>query len=408
MINGTRKDEGKMKIIETSKEYEKVMKDIEILASVDPCKSKEDGEKLDLLILLAKDYESRNFEKVLPPDPVEAIKFRMDQQNLSQRDLIPYIGSRSKVSEILSGKRSLTIDMIRSLHDNLGIPLESLIQEPKANKESLVLKNVQWEKFNIKEIIRRKWVECQISDKAEDIIREFLKPLGSMDILPSLNRRSKSIRSARTFNEYSLMLWNARIQILAKKETVEYKYKKGTVTPEFISEIIHLSPESNGPLLAKKKLEENGIRLVTEPHLPETHLDGAAIPAKEGPIIGLTLRFNRLDNFWFCLAHELAHISLHLDGDKEVFFDDLEQKANNALENEADALANDSIFPSDIWNEIKKNISLCRNTQFIRHYSDELKIHPAILAGKIQYETRNYRLFGKLVNQFKVRQYFEN
>jgi len=408
MIKETRKDEGKMKIIETSKEYDKIMKDIEILASIDPCKSKEDSEKLDLLILLAKDYESRNFEKVLSPDPIEAIKFRMDQLNMSQRDLIPYVGSRSKVSEILSGKRTLTINMIRSLHDNLGIPLESLIHKPEEVKKDIKEENIPWNKFPVKEIIKRKWVACKSTDKAREIVETFLKPLGSGKMALSLYKKTQSIRSARTCNNYSLMLWNARVQMLAKEKEHGESYKKGIVTKEFISEIIHLSSEPEGPVIAKKKLAENGVRLVMERHLPETYLDGAAIATEEGPIVGLTLRYDRIDNFWFCLAHELSHISLHLDGDKDAYFDDLDQKGNNSIESEADTLANEAIFPSAIWCDIEKNILRCRDMGFIEYYSEKLKIHPAILAGKIRYVTNNYRLFSKFVNHSKIRPYFDN
>jgi HTH-type transcriptional regulator/antitoxin HigA len=89
----------------------------------------QDADTRDVLVVLIEDYEERNYPIQLP-DPVDAIKFRMDQAGLIQKDLIPYIGSRSKVSEVLSGKRNLSLRMIRSLHRHLGISLNVLIQEP--------------------------------------------------------------------------------------------------------------------------------------------------------------------------------------------------------------------------------------------------------------------------------------
>lgn len=85
----------------------------------------------ELMTLLIEKYEKETFP-MDRPDPVEAIRFRMDQQGLSNKDLIPFLGSASKVSEVLSGKRSLSLAMIRRLSQGLGMPVEVLIQEPRA------------------------------------------------------------------------------------------------------------------------------------------------------------------------------------------------------------------------------------------------------------------------------------
>ena len=87
-----------------------------------------DGDKLDVLATLVEAYE-RKHHPIYPPDPVEAIKFRMEQLGLTRKDLEPYLGPRSRVSEIFHHKRELSISMIRRLHKGLGIPLESLIVE---------------------------------------------------------------------------------------------------------------------------------------------------------------------------------------------------------------------------------------------------------------------------------------
>ncbi|MDM8547585.1 helix-turn-helix domain-containing protein [Candidatus Venteria ishoeyi] len=85
-----------------------------------------DGDRLEVIALLVENYESKHYS-ITPPDPVEAIKFRMDQAGLTRKDLEPYIGSKGRVSEVLNHKRSLSLKMIRNLHNGLHIPLESLI-----------------------------------------------------------------------------------------------------------------------------------------------------------------------------------------------------------------------------------------------------------------------------------------
>ena len=108
----------KIKIIKTERDYEEALKLVEYLIIRDPEPDSTEGEQLSLLSALIQDYEARVFPEILP-DPIEAIKFRMEQANLKPADLIPYIGSRSRVSEILSGKRQLTLDMVRALSDGL-------------------------------------------------------------------------------------------------------------------------------------------------------------------------------------------------------------------------------------------------------------------------------------------------
>ena len=88
-----------------------------------------EGERLDVLVTLVEAYEKKHYRFDLP-DPVEAIKFRMEQMELGPKDLVPMIGQINRVYEVLNRKRPLTLQMIRRLHQKLGIPAESLIKEP--------------------------------------------------------------------------------------------------------------------------------------------------------------------------------------------------------------------------------------------------------------------------------------
>ncbi len=114
--------------IKNEKNYDKALAEIEALWGAE--EGTEKGDKLDILLVLAEDYEEKHHQ-ISPPDPIEAIKFRMEQMNLTRKDLEPFIGGRGRVSEVLNHRRGLSLSMIRSLHSNLSIPLESLINDIK-------------------------------------------------------------------------------------------------------------------------------------------------------------------------------------------------------------------------------------------------------------------------------------
>lgn len=112
--------------IRTEADYEAVLEEIALLMRDDPMLSTPEGDRLDVLTTLVQAYEAQHYP-VLPPDPIEAIKFRMEQGGLTVADMKPYIGPPHRVYEVLSRKRALSLAMIRRLHTGLGIPAESLI-----------------------------------------------------------------------------------------------------------------------------------------------------------------------------------------------------------------------------------------------------------------------------------------
>lgn len=117
-----------IKIIETPKEHEQAMARVMGLMNADPQLGSQDADELDLLALLIERYERKQFP-IDVPGPLDAIRFRMDQQGLKKKDLVPYIGSASKVTEVLNGTRNLSLNMIRRLTDGLGIPADILIRD---------------------------------------------------------------------------------------------------------------------------------------------------------------------------------------------------------------------------------------------------------------------------------------
>jgi HTH-type transcriptional regulator/antitoxin HigA len=119
-----RKFDMTIKPIKTERDYRKTLKEIDRLWDAKPNTRK--GDRLDVLVTLVEAYEQRHY-KIEPPDPIEAIKFRMEQLGMKPADLAKILGGRSRVSEVLNKKRKLTVRMMRSLRKHLAIPAESLL-----------------------------------------------------------------------------------------------------------------------------------------------------------------------------------------------------------------------------------------------------------------------------------------
>lgn len=116
-----------IKPIRTEADYKTALKEVAALMESDPALGTPDGDRLDVLVTLIQAFEARHYAIDLP-DPIEAIKFRMEQQDLKPKDLEPMIGRSNRVYEILNRKRPLTMSMVRKLHTGLGISAECLIR----------------------------------------------------------------------------------------------------------------------------------------------------------------------------------------------------------------------------------------------------------------------------------------
>jgi HTH-type transcriptional regulator/antitoxin HigA len=121
-----------IKPIKTEADYREALMRVDALWDAEPNTKK--GDELSVLSILIETYESDRF-KILPPDPIEAIKFRMEQSGLKKTDLARYLGGRNRSTEILSRKRGLSVRMMRSLHNKLKIPAASLLSEGKPIKK---------------------------------------------------------------------------------------------------------------------------------------------------------------------------------------------------------------------------------------------------------------------------------
>ena len=368
-----------------------------------------EADELDVLATLVERYEEHQFPIGIP-DPVQAILFRMEQADLSRRDLEPLLGGRAKVSEVLSGKRPLTLTMIRALTTQLGIPAEILLQEGGRQAEQQATEP-DWNRFPIAEIVTCKWlgrVTGNAVAQAEKLMKDLRDLAGGPQAATcGLYRKNDHLRQSAKADPYALTAWCWRSMAVARKEKVG-AFDLSSVDLEFLRSVTKLSRHSDGPARAKKFLAQHGIRLVVVKHLSRTHLDGAALRLVDRmPVISLTLRYDRLDNFWYCLAHELAHVGRHFaHDDAQPYVDDFSATSlpGGQLpkeEQEADEWANEALVPQSVW-QSSAVISNPSPTNVIA-LADDLGVHPAIVAGRVRYVHRNYRLLTHFVGSGEVR-----
>lgn len=392
------------RIIKTDEQYRRYLAEVEGLATADPDPESPEGTRLELLAKLVEDYERERFafEK---PDPVDAILFRMEEQGLRQKDIAELLGGRNRASEVLARKRPLTLSMIRALCDRLDIPASVLIREPEApvgTTAELQLGDISGtDRIPADVLVERRWVQSM--DEVGSWIQRALAPAGS----PVYLKHTLTVGATKRTNRTNLWLWLAHVREIAESRTYLYgRYRADRLNEDSIKYLVRLSWMERGPQLAKEFLEEIGIALVIEPHLPNTWLDGAALLGRNGlPIIGLTLREDRLDNFWFTLIHECIHLWKHIDskGFRAIVDENIEQPDTDtvAIEKEANSLAAELLLPRGRWR--RSDAYLNPSGAAIEQLASELQINPAIVAGRLRFERQDYRLFTKHIGLRQVR-----
>lgn len=394
------------KVIRSEGQHQDYLLEIQNLIGQVPQAGSEAAERLELLSVLVESYENQKYP-IEAPDPISAILFRMQEQGLRQADLIPYFGTRSRVSEVLSRKRPLTVNMIRALSSGLGISTETLVGIETINASKPERDEVDWSRFPIQEMVARGWLQKltnKATGSAEELVRSFISSVG-MEFGNAAFRRTLGGDAYSPATRYALHAWLARAIQKARDRKKELgPFDRNLLSQDFLRTLAQLSWSDKGPTLAIEFLEKNGIAVVVEPHLKGTLLDGAALQDDDGtPIIGLTLRFDRLDNFWFTLLHEVAHLWKHVHSE-ETFLDNLDASPEDRRELEANRIAKEALIPRISWK--RSEAFLNPSIQAIDHLSRELKIHPAIIAGRIRKERENYTIFTELVGQGEVRKHF--
>lgn len=211
-------------------------------------------------------------------------------------------------------------------------------------------------------------------------------------------------RKSHKANDITVDFWLCKVQN-------KVRFFEGFSVPSFNGlnesdaiEILSTSLEDKAYLSVPSLLIKYGIIVIFEQTLPGLNLDGAVYSNEQGnPVISLSIRHNRIDNFWFTLAHELAHVILHYDSLREVILDDLDETMNltHGKEFEANKLAGDMLISRRVWRSCPVKFS--NDSLEIIQFSEEVGINPAIVAGRLRKERNNYSLFTDLIYKEDLR-----
>lgn len=356
-----------------------------------------DDKSVDQILVyqaLIEQWERTRF--ILPSvSPADAIKFRMEQAGLTRRNLIPYLGTKSRVSEILSGQRQLTVDQIRALNRHLKIPAESLLGTSKHETSSM--------RRAPSEAAIKKLKSLRVMKPRENF-HNFLSRAANTSPAVAMLRKTRTDRTNAKTDLSALEAWCSAVLIRAEAERLPRKRASKPLGKPLARELAQLSSYDDGPLRAADFLKKMGVLLITMDHLPGTYLDGAAIcRGDRTPVIAVTLRHDRIDNFWFTLLHEFAHVCLHLSADIQVIIDDLEVSSSEQIETEADEFARDALIPKKIWRKFEtQDLS----SEDVLALAEEAGVHPAIVAGRWRWEHADYRRFSRMLGHGEVRALF--
>jgi HTH-type transcriptional regulator/antitoxin HigA len=330
-------------------------------------------------------------------------------QELSQTDLAERLNmkpqqiQRYEATEYMSASLSRLIEIADILKVRVS---QSYSSAQSAPENSLFtwsdIRDVDWSRFPLKEMGKRGWLEGR---NLVEAARNYFLSAAGPQFVTALHR--KKVRSGHPADEFALLAWQARVLELAKSQHRAGLLGEFELNENWLPELAALTRDSEGPRKACKMLRKNGIALIIERHLPNTYLDGAAMLSVTGhPVVALTLRYDRLDNFWFVLFHELGHVFLHLFGSLRLdFFDEEDGSESDGVERDADKFALDHLISDANWRQCLSRFALTDEAILID--AEKLNVHPSIIAGRIRKERNNYRIFNNLVGSGTVRTQLE-
>ena len=332
-------------------------------------------------------------------------------EGLSQKSLAERLNMKEQQIQRYEQERYLTANLTRvaEVADALQLDLVGFFESRNDTVINKIAPNLKGgfdaSKLPVKAMKERGWLSLM------QLPENITGPLSEMDLaaafvsqaVGSYAMHRQHVRTGSTGDEYSLLAWKARVLVEARRIIGSAEKLPSFSDQTLVSELVSLSARPNGPIDAVGLLRSHGVILIIERHLASTHLDGAAMLLNDAiPVIGLTLRHDRLDNFWFTLLHELGHIFLHRNrGLRDGFFDEEGTTSLNNLESEADEFAESAFIPNEVWR--KSFVRFTKSGDQVMQFAKERGISSAIVAGRIRRERKDWGVFSDLVGQGSVR-----
>ncbi len=355
----------------------------------------------------AGDLEADTFDDV----GVKLIEARI-ASGLTQKDLAVKLGLKEQqIQRYEQGNyRSASLARISEVVSALDFSVTFKLMQP--NHRSAGDRGDEFRTLNIKlphrEMRKRGWLN-EITKPSQtnmetdvELAALYVQRAHGPNASYALHKRT---RLGDQYDEGALLAWKARILRLAR-DAIPAAAAGNIADSTFLNELVSLSRLEDGPVRAVNLLREAGVIVVVERHLPRTHLDGAAMLLdRKHPVIGLTLRHDRLDNFWFVLMHEIGHIVRHRhEGLEQGFFDDDTARLVESVEQEADDFARNALIPDELWRS--SFVQFANSSEKIRVFAGRAGVHPAIVAGRIRRERSDYSVFTEVIGRNKLRNLF--
>lgn len=338
--------------------------------------------------------------RLVPPGRI--LKRELDSRGWTQKELAKIMGRPEQmISEIINAAKQITPETAVELSAALGpspefwLNLESKyrlqLAEQQVQTESIARRSQLYGLLPLKELNKRSWIK--IPDSIEDLEREVCDYLGILSITEAPSLVASFRQSTCKAPHYpSQLAWLKRVEHLARKQNVQpfYLAKANEAIPDLLKLSVNPKDISHVPNL----LAEIGIYFIIAPHLPKTYLDGALFYIQDHPVVALSLRYDRIDSFWFTLMHELGHLIKQHSG---IFFDDLDEASEDEKEIEANKFSQDWLVPPDAFNEFVKS-QLCFSRVAIERFASEISRHPGIVLGRLHYSNLvPYQNFRRLL-----------
>lgn len=339
-------------------------------------------------------------------DPGAALIVARISRKLSQKELARKLGLREQAVQRYESEkyRSISLGNYLKFASVLGLDWRIELGRPESGGWALAqeISPVEIRKV-VKHGRERGWFAYDASD--EDGLSQLKRHMAEHVVkygTPSLLRTGLNVVDHS--EDWVLLSWKAQVSRRAEAEAEGLPpYRPMEVL--WLQDLVHLSAREQGPALAVALLRAHGIILIIEPHIPGMGVDGAAFLVGDVPVVALTLRRDSVDNFWFTLLHEIAHIILHYrTGLATGFFDSEEASSADDVEAEANSFAANLLVPEEVWRRSPARIA--KNAAPIEALARQLGVHPAILFGRLRKERGDYSIFSNKIGQGTVRRQF--
>lgn len=320
----------------------------------------------------------------------------------SQRDLAWRLGIKEQQVQRYEADRynSISLKNYARIAALLGVDLRATIQEnPIFRGLDEIIADVS--KDDIKKILRHGRAKGWFSEEMNEAqLRQYIAENRIEFGSPSLLRTGLNVSDHS--EDVLLHAWRARVASRARGIISKELAAFDPLDISWLPELVRLSSFDDGPKRSVNLLSEHGIIVIAEAQIPGLAIDGAAFLEQGRPVIGLTIRRDTIDNYWFTLLHELAHVILHYrTGLSTGFYDQNEAVSIDEQEAEADKFAENLLIPGERW--ARSTARIANSPEVIENFARELGIHPAIVFGRIRKERNNYTIFANKVGGSSVR-----